>query len=229
MSNIQLICFDLDDTLWPCLPTILHAEESLYHWLCNNKPVVTNKYSIKALRDKRLLLAESRPELKHNLSKLRKVSLYELAEEFNDKADWIDTAFDIFYEARQRVSLFDDVTEVLQRLSQVYELAAMTNGNADIHRTEIGHFFKYSITAEKTGAAKPDKLIFSSLLQQSALSPKQILYIGDHPVQDIEGAHKAGIPNVWLNRQKQDWPHQQITPDNSATDLYEVLALLAVK
>jgi len=229
MNKIQLICFDLDDTLWPCMPTIIHAEESLYQWLCSNKAVVTDKYSVKELRDKRLSLAERRPELKHNLSKLRKVSLYELADEFNDSTDWIDTAFGIFYEARQSVNLFDDVIEVLQQLSQSYELAAMTNGNADIYRTEIGHLFKYSITAEETGAAKPDKLMFSSLLQQSALLPQQILYIGDHPVQDIEGANKVGIPNVWLNRQKQDWSHQQITPDNSATDLYEILELLAIK
>jgi len=229
MNNIQLICFDLDDTLWPCMPTIIHAEESLYQWLRNNKPVITDKYSVKELRDKRLALAESRPELKHNLSQLRKVSLYELADEFNDTADWIETAFDVFYEARQSVNLFDDVIDVLQRLSQAYELAAMTNGNADIHRTEIAHLFKYSITAEETGAAKPDKLMFSSLLQQSSLSPQQVLYVGDHPVQDIEGAHKVGIPNVWLNRQKLDWPHRQITPDNTATDLYEILELLAMK
>jgi len=229
MKNIQLICFDLDDTLWPCMPTIIRAEEALYQWLRNNKPAVTEKYTVLELRDKRLALAENRPELKHDLSKLRKVSLSQLADEFNDRADWIDTAFDVFYEARQNVNLFADVIEVLHELSSVYELAAMTNGNADIRRTEIGHLFKYAITAEATGAAKPDQLMFSSLLQQSALTPQQILYVGDHPVQDIEGAHKAGIPNVWLNRQKQAWSHQQIRPDNSVTDLYEVLQLLTIK
>jgi len=50
----KLICFDLDDTLWPCMPTIELAEQTLYNWLAKNKPEITQKYNIEQLRIKRV-------------------------------------------------------------------------------------------------------------------------------------------------------------------------------
>ncbi|MDH5424243.1 MAG: HAD family hydrolase [Gammaproteobacteria bacterium] len=226
MNNIRLICFDLDDTLWPCMPTITKAEAKLYQWLQVNKPEITSRYTINELRHKRTELARSQPAISHNLTALRKASLHELANEFNEKTDWIDEAFKVFYEARQNVIFYDDVEPVLNRLNAKFSLAAMTNGNADIGRTSLGFLFDHSISAEKVGAAKPDPLMFQALIEQAGVKVSEVLCIGDHPVHDIEGAHNIGISNVWLNRQKLDWPHDSFRPDHTVQSLYEILALL---
>lgn len=225
MKNIRLICFDLDDTLWPCMPTIIKAEKILYNWLETNKPFITKNYSIEQLREKRLALAKNQPEISHNLTALRKASFHELAREFDDHPDWVLPAFEVFYEARQNVSFYDDVEEVLTQLNQKYTLAAMTNGNADIYRTALGSLFQYSISAEDVGAAKPDAKMFNALIEQTGIPATDILYIGDHPIQDIEGAEKTGITNVWLNRDKLEWPHQTLKPNHVAYNLYQVLTL----
>lgn len=227
MKTIQLICFDLDDTLWPCMPTIIKAEEALYQWLKDNKPDITRRYGISELRDKRIQLAKKNPHIKHNLTELRKASFRELASEFNDPMDWFDTAFNVFYEARQKIQFYDDVEDVLTQLSQRFTIASMTNGNADIYTTSLGSLFDYSISAEQVGVAKPDSRMFKALIDQSGIAAKNILYIGDHPVHDIEGAQRMGIPNVWLNREGVDWSHDCLTPAYTVNNLHEILSLLS--
>lgn len=229
MNDVRLICFDLDDTLWPCMPTILKAEQTLYRWLELNKPKITDCYSVGDLREKRLNLVQSHPHLKHNLSALRKVSFLELAKEFNDDSYWVEDAFTVFYEARQKIEFYEDVETVLTLLKQRFQIAAMTNGNADIYRTPLGSLFNYSISAEKVGAAKPDKQMFRALLELSGLAENEILYVGDHPVHDIEGSNAMGITNVWMNREGLTWTKEGLQPDYIVQNLHEMLNLLSLE
>lgn len=228
MNNIQLVCFDLDDTLWPCMPTIIKAEQTLYQWLQTHKAEITAAYSMEQLRSKRIQLADQQPELRHNLTALRKASLKLLAIEFGYDEQWINIAFDVFYQARQQVELFDDVEPVLDKLAKVVKLGAMTNGNADIYQTSIGHLFDYSISAEQVGAAKPDIAMFKTLIEQASVPKDQILFIGDHQQQDIAGALACGIPNIWLNRQDLRWSIDGIEPDYTVRSLHEILPFLGL-
>ncbi|MDH5392872.1 MAG: HAD family hydrolase [Gammaproteobacteria bacterium] len=227
-NKIKLICFDLDDTLWPCMPTIIKAENRLYQWLCLHKPAITRRYSLEDLRLKRLALASQRADIKHNLTELRKASLRALCAEFNDDSGWVDDAFDVFYKARQEVEFYADVEPVLSCLKEKYHLASITNGNADIHRTSLGHLFDYAFAAETAGAAKPDATMFMALVKTAAVSADEVLFIGDHPVDDIEASRAAGMTNIWLNRQAMQWPHESFKPDHSLQTLYEILPLLGL-
>ena len=65
---IKVLSFDLDDTLWPCYPTIIRAEKLLYQWLAENVSVVTDNYDITQLREKRLLLLKNKSALAHDLT-----------------------------------------------------------------------------------------------------------------------------------------------------------------
>lgn len=227
-NKIRLICFDLDDTLWPCMPVIMKAENSLYQWLSINKPDITRRYTIEELRHKRLALAKQRDDIRHDLSELRKASLRQLSAEFNDNINWVEQAFEVFYNTRQQVEFYDDVEPVLNSLKQKYRLASMTNGNADIHQTPLAHLFDYALSAEMAGAAKPASSIFTSLINCSALAADEILFVGDHPLDDIEGSKSAGMKNIWLNRQSIAWPHASFQPDHSLQTLYELLPLLGL-
>jgi putative hydrolase of the HAD superfamily len=41
-------------------------------------------------------------------------------------------------------------------------------------------------------------------LRKLELSPEQCIYIGDHPVNDIEGAAKIGMKTIWM-KVNQPW------------------------
>ena len=50
-----------------------------------------------------------------------------------------DPAFAAFLQARQRVTLYDDVVPVLERWSRRFRLVALSNGNADIESNLTNH------------------------------------------------------------------------------------------
>ena len=90
---IKVISFDLDDTLWPCFPTIRDAEQRLFDWLEKNMPEVTRRYSMEQLRDKRKQQIRQNPDMVHDLSEFRRWSFIQLAEELGLPHDWVEPAF----------------------------------------------------------------------------------------------------------------------------------------
>jgi len=217
----KLICFDLDDTLWPCMPTILSAEQALYTWLTVHKPKVTQLYDAEQLRLMRKQLLQTQPALINDLSAARRVHLKQLASEFGDSHDWVETAFDVFYQARQKVDLFDDVIPVLSELKKKYTLVALTNGNAHISKTGLSEYFEFQISAADVQAAKPAPAMFMRAMERAGVSPEQTLHVGDHPLHDIQGARNAGIDAVWIKRFEQRWDLDAIKPDYQFNDLQQ--------
>lgn len=223
---IKVLSFDLDDTLWPCSPTILNAEKTLYQWLSTHAPEVTQKYSILQLRDKRRVLLDTHPELSHDLTKLRLHSFEQLAKELGISFDWVEPAFEIFYEARQKVTLFDDVKPVLDDLSESYSLVSLTNGNANAIKTGVAHWFDFSLNSETIGKLKSEPDIYWKVQKLMDIEAHQMVHIGDDPVNDISGAQSAGVFSIWLNREKKTWILDSCKPDATIENLHQLPGLL---
>ena len=64
-AKIKLLSFDLDDTLWPCMPTIMAAEQKLYDWMQQRVPEITARFDIEGLRKNRYEFLQQRPDLQH--------------------------------------------------------------------------------------------------------------------------------------------------------------------
>ena len=221
-KTIKVLSFDLDDTLWPCYPTIKRAEKILYQWLSENQPVITNKYSAEQLREKRKLLLRQQPEVAHDLSLLRIKSFEQLAEELNLTTDWFHVAFNIFYQARQQVTLFDDVKPVLDQLKTDFQLVSVTNGNADADKTGISDWFDYSLNSIGVGKLKSEPEIYQQIHTLANIEPHEMVHIGDDPINDIAGAKSAGCFTIWLNRENKSWPSDSDLPDAEITTLHEL-------
>ena len=226
-QTIKLLSFDLDDTLWPCLPVIKRAERLLYQWLAENVSPITQTYEIQQLLEQRKLLRIKQPELAHDLSRLRIKSFELLAEEFDLSDDWIQPAFDVFYEARQQVTLFDDVQPVLDELLSYYQLISMTNGNASTVKTGVDHWFDFSLNSSTVGKLKSEPDIYWQAQRQANIDAQQMLHIGDDPLQDVAGAKLAGAKAIWLNRQNRCWPLTNCQPDAVISNLHELPQVLS--
>lgn len=224
--SIRLITIDLDDTLWPCMPTIMHAEQTSYDWLSRHLPRITERYSMEQLRDKRRALMQSRPTLRNDMSEARRAHFRELADELDYDQDWVEEGFQVFLNARQRVTLYDDVMPALSRLADHYRLLALTNGNADIRRTGLGGIFQGQLSAADVQAAKPDPAMFVEAMSQQGVGRDETLHVGDHPVHDICGARAAGVRSVWVNRAGADWTEDGFRADFEVADLAGLVDLL---
>lgn len=226
LSGIKLLTIDLDDTLWPCMPTIQHAEQTSYHWLQKHKPDITHRYSPQQLLEKRKRLMSESPHLTHDLSEARRAHFRELADECGYDHDWVDEAFRVFHAARQKVSLYEDVIPALNQLRQSFKLVALTNGNAEISRVGLADYFELQISAADVKQAKPDPAMFIAAMDHLQVGPEQTVHIGDHAIHDIYGAHNAGIFSIWVNRLQQDWQESEFQADFEVTDLQQVPTLL---
>ncbi|MGH8263134.1 MAG: HAD family hydrolase, partial [Steroidobacteraceae bacterium] len=216
------LAFDLDNTLWDIEPVIVRAERALHAWLATHYPRVTETHTIETMRARRQDIAQRRPQFAHDVTALRKLALAEHAQEAGYPAAMVELAFERFYHERNQVELFEDVLPALERLRSKYRLLALTNGNADLKRIGIDHYFELILTARAVGHAKPDARIFAALMAGADLRPGQILYVGDEPLADVEGPRNAGIEAVWVNRLGQEWPVELAPPRHAVGTLYEL-------
>ncbi len=97
---------------------------------------------------------------------------------------------------------------MLKQLHSHYSLGVLTNGNADISRLELGHFFDFAFTAEQLNASKPASDHFIAAQKYSGASFDQIIHIGDHIEHDIAAALEAGCHAIWFNPKHQCHPNQ---------------------
>jgi putative hydrolase of the HAD superfamily len=225
-SRIKAISHDLDDTLWPIWPTIERAEKVLHDWLVENAPMTAALFSSPAaLRDIRDYMASNRPELKHDLSAVRRESIRLALYRAGENPLLADKAFDVFFSERQRVQLFDDARPALEHLSARFPLVCISNGNADVQRIGLGPFFRAAISAREFGVGKPDPRIFHAAAGAVDLTPEAVLHVGDDATLDALGAMNAGMQAAWMNRSDHLWPHEQ-QPHVTIATLMELCELL---
>ena len=210
--TIRCITFDLDNTLWAIEPVIQRAEIKFYAWLEQHCPCVTRRYSLQELTDQRRAYFREYPQLRHNLTELRKQWLEKLFAEHACPALDVDAAFKFYWRHRNEVELFEGVLEVLEGLGRRYRIGAITNGNACVETIGIGRYFEFVISSERIGVAKPAAGIFQAALQAAQVPASQVAHIGDDPGTDILGAGAAGLRTIWYNPALDPWPGGQ-NPD----------------
>ena len=224
-AKIKAITLDLDDTLWPIWPTIEKAEKALHDWLTEHAPMAAALFSSPAaLREIRDHMAGSRPELKHDMSALRRESIRLALYRAGENPLLAEPAFEVFFAERQRVTLFEDALPALEHLATRFPLVSLSNGNADLARMGLGHLFRASITAREFGVGKPDPRIFHAAAGAVDVAPEQVLHVGDDPTLDALGALNAGMQAAWLNRADAMWPHE-LEPQLTLSTLTELCEL----
>jgi putative hydrolase of the HAD superfamily len=101
--------------------------------------------------------------------------------------------------------VYPDVRPALQRWHQQgIELGVLSNFDSRLRPVlralDLADFFTSVTVSTEVGAAKPDAQIFAAALQKHDCSAEAALHIGDSYKEDWEGATRAGLRGIWLNR-----------------------------
>lgn len=198
--TILALTLDLDDTLWPIAPVIVRAEQVTHQWLARRAPATAQRFDVAAMRDLRADVGRRHPQLVHDLSQLRLITLRESLLASGDDPALAEPAFEVFFAQRQQVEFYADVIPALDRLAARFPLLALSNGNAELVATGLSRWFCGSVSASSAGVAKPDARIFRSACEQLGRAPAQVMHIGDDFSLDIDGARAAGLQTAWIRR-----------------------------
>ena len=215
---VHAITLDLDDTIWPIGPVIGRAEIALGAWLGENAPRTAERWPLAAMRALRDEVAAEHPQLAHDFTRQRMIALERMLHSAGDDIALAAPAFDAFFAARCEVVHYDDSLPALERMAARAPLAALSNGNADLHRIGLMHVFRFQLGAREHGAAKPAASIFHAACRQLGCAPAHVLHVGDDVEMDIVGGARAGLRTCWINRPdatgaRRDWPRSDVRPD----------------
>lgn len=117
--------------------------------------------------------------------------------------DWF-TAY--LVAARAAWTALPDVSETLQKLrNSGTSIAVVTNGSQSqqvekMQAMGIAKLVDDVFTSEATGHAKPAAEAFLIPCAALGVAPAEALHVGDDPMADFEGAKRAGLQSVLLDR-----------------------------
>jgi putative hydrolase of the HAD superfamily len=103
-------------------------------------------------------------------------------------------------------TLFSDALPCLDRMA-VHRIGIISNGHpahqqAKLERCGIADRFECVLVSEACGVAKPDPAIFHQACARLGEPPASAIYVGDRYDVDAEGARRAGLRGVWLDRDR---------------------------
>lgn len=222
MDNIKAIIFDLDNTILDRTSTFknfihLFLKTYLGHLELRREKEIFNRImhlDQDGYKDKPELFTELLEELPWKEAPL----LEELLNFYS--TEYVESAV-----------LKENAREVVHYLRKKYKTGLITNGKTliqygKIDQLRIRNDFDLIIVSEEAGVKKPDPRIFEMALMELELTPEQCIYIGDHPVNDIEGASRVGMGTIWM-KVNQPWKDGlTVKPLHTIEKLSELFELL---
>ncbi|MBV8530738.1 MAG: HAD family hydrolase [Candidatus Eremiobacteraeota bacterium] len=107
-------------------------------------------------------------------------------------------------------------------------IAILSNGWNPLQRrkAEQAGFFGPILVSSEIGEQKPEPRAFEALLQALGTDPERTWYVGDDPHCDVAGAREVGMPTVWINWERKEYPPGLAPPSHTIHDFRELLKLL---
>jgi putative hydrolase of the HAD superfamily len=141
--------------------------------------------------------------------------------------DFFEEVFEAFGQSTHW-ELFPETHEVLAHLKrQGFELGIISNFDSRFFQVSralgLNAFFDSVTISSLVGAAKPAQKIFSHALDEHMLVPQEALHVGDHRIEDFDGARQAGLHAVLIDRSSDSLPHQQTFSSLTQLSSYDLL------
>jgi putative hydrolase of the HAD superfamily len=152
----------------------------------------------------------------------------QLVNEFHiTELTWEELLQDYLTEFKNHCVAFPNLIPMLEELkSRNLLLGMITNGRGqfqldNIKALGIEKYFDRILISEWVGIKKPDADIFKRVLKQLNAAPRESIFVGDHPDNDVKAAQNAGMIGVW----RKD-PHWQVEVEFIVNDLAEIPLLI---
>lgn len=122
----------------------------------------------------------------------------------------------------------------LEKLKEMgYKLGLITNGPnrvqmKKLEMLELENSFDEIVITGDIGVHKPDPKPFEIMSEKLGIEAEKLIYVGDHPLNDVEGSRRAGYTPVWINATGY-WSYPEIARAPYEIDTVEELPELLEK
>ena len=104
----------------------------------------------------------------------------------------------------------------------------MTPGTAFrkfLEQHQMLQFFDMLTFSDEVKLAKPSDRIFKLTMDFLGSTPEQTIHVGDHVINDVQGAKQVGMSTIWIEGfyQREDLNDPKTEPDIAVTALAEVV------
>ncbi len=220
---IKAAIFDLDHTLFDRYATLAEVAKR-FRTQFEVADGVTDEQITKELvwADKQYVHFHWRHIHKH----LVDCGLFSQAPSFEEYRDFVVSCF-------FKIAIpFDFAIPMLEGLRKSgIKTGLITNGNHDLQYAKINLLglqdsFDSIIATGDIGVHKPERGPFDIMAARLQLDSKEMLYIGDNPLNDVEGARLAGYIPVWV-KTTGTWVFPEIEkPELQVETVEEIPALI---
>lgn len=158
---------------------------------------------------------------------------------FDLKADddpRVIAALSVFFKAYvDTFELRDGAKKILKQAQEQGKVGLISNFTHApvIHKSlqilGINSFFNAIVVSDEIGWRKPSAKIFQDSLNKLGVEAKNAVYIGDSPIEDIQGAKQVGLKTIFIPSQfntLKDLIESKQKPDYITEDLSSISKLL---
>jgi len=112
-----------------------------------------------------------------------------------------------------------------------FRTGIITNGPSGMQRSKLRALglddrVDTILVSEEEGVSKPSSEIFHRAAERLGVRPEQCVFVGDNPLADVDGARRAGMLDVWIQREF-PWPPDLVAATHSITALTTLMDLLS--
>jgi len=143
------------------------------------------------------------------LQNLTERGMFKTPPEFHDYEQYMLSRF------REVAVPFDFAIPTLEMLrAQGYKTGLITNGSSKTQRAKLNllglepHLDEILISGE-FGAEKPSPEPFLDMARRLNAEPAELMYVGDHPLFDVDASSRVGYTPVWV-RTTGTWVYPEI-------------------
>jgi putative hydrolase of the HAD superfamily len=214
--TVEVVCFDLDDTLYD------------YH-----------EYAEAGLRSAAdLLEARTGEPLHDDLHDLYfEAGVTDgtfdcLLDRHDLPAGLVDDLVEAYHSSTESLAPYDDTVDVLSALASNHRLGLITDGrggHAKLQRLGIGDHFDVVLVTPTIGQSKHEPTVFERTLSELSVKPSDAAYVGDDPRVDFRVPNELGMRTVRLRRGRYvdlEPTEEAAAPDHEIDELASLLGYI---
>ncbi len=192
---IKAVVFDLDHTLFDRYETLRLVVPAFRNYFVLNSGI-TDEYIYENIcwADKQYVHLGWEKILKHLINK----GVFKKAPDINEYTQCLVSLF------RETAVEYIFTKPILKKLrADGYKTGIITNGNPVTQNSKIDllglrEFVDEIIISGEEDYDKPEPEIFEIMAERLGIEPSEMMYVGDNPLNDVEGSRKAGCTPVWV-------------------------------